>query len=52
MPVVGAVNTGADLTIMGGSVFKQIATTARLHKMEVCPADKTPHGDGRKTRPT
>ena len=43
---------GADLTIMGGSVFKQIATTARLHKKDLCPADKSTHGDGRKTRLT
>ena len=31
---MGAVDTGSDLTIMGGDIFKQVAAAARLHKRD------------------
>ena len=34
VPAVGMVDTGADVTIIGGSLFKQIAVVSRLHKKD------------------
>ena len=48
VPVVGAVDTGSDLTIMGGGEFKQVAVAARLHKKDFRPADKNPFNYDRK----
>lgn len=36
-------DTGADVTIVGGDVFKQVAAVAKLHKKDFKLADKTPH---------
>ena len=55
VPAYGIVDSAADITIMGGKLFKQVANVARLHKKDFKPADKTPctynrqpfHLDGR-----
>ena len=39
VPMMGAVDTGSDLTTMGGEMFKQVAAAARLHKRDFGPAD-------------
>ena len=44
VPMTGAVDTGTDLTIMGGDMFKQVAAVARLRKKVFQPADRTPEG--------
>ena len=43
MPVDGVIDTGADITIMGGVVFKKIAAVAKLRKSQLKKADKIPH---------
>ena len=48
VPMFGLVDTGADVTIMGGSTFKQVAAAAKLHKKDFKPADKTPQNYDRK----
>ena len=48
VPVFGLIDTGADITIIGGTLFKQVASAARLKKKNFKPADKTPRSyDGR-----
>lgn len=55
VPMEGVVDSGSDITILGGEMFKQIATVARLHKKDFKPPDKQPrtynqqtfHIDGR-----
>ena len=42
VPVYGVIDTGADITILGGSLFKKVATIAKLKKRDFHPADKTP----------
>ena len=44
MPVYGIVDTGADITIIGGKLFKLIATKAksRLKKKDLQQPDKVP----------
>ena len=39
---VRVIDTGADITILGGNLFKKVATTAKLKKRDFRPADKTP----------
>ena len=34
VPMVGVIDTGADITIMGGRLFKKVATVARLKKKD------------------
>lgn len=43
----GVIDTGSDITIMGGRLFKKIAAVAHLWKRDFCPADKTPIAYGR-----
>ena len=38
----GIIDSTADITIMGGALFKQMATAARLKKRDFIAADKTP----------
>ena len=53
--LVGIVDTGADITIIGGDAFKQVASVAKLRKREFKQPDKVPrnydqqpfHIDGR-----
>ena len=42
VPVYGIVDSGADITIIGGSLFKRIATVAKLKKKQLKPPDKQP----------
>ena len=41
VPAYEIIDSGADTTIIGGSLFKQVATTARLKKHDFKKADKT-----------
>ena len=43
----GVIDTGSDMTIVGGRLFKKIAAVARLQKIDFRPADKTPIAYGR-----
>lgn len=42
VPMLGVMDTGVDVTIMGGNMFKQVAAAAKLQKRDFKPADKTP----------
>ena len=42
VPAYGIIDTAADITIIGGRLFKKIATTARLRKKDLKPPDKKP----------
>ena len=42
VPAYGLVDTGADINIIGGSLFKKVATIAHLRKRNFKKADKTP----------
>ena len=42
-PVVGIIDTAADITIMGGSLLQKVASVARLKKKNFKPPDITPH---------
>ena len=42
VPLVGIVDTGADITILGGDAFKQVASVAKLRKRDFKQPDKTP----------
>ena len=43
VPARGIIDTAADITIMGGKLFKEVASVARLRKRDFIPADKIPH---------
>ena len=43
VPARGIVDTGSDITIIGGQLFKHVATTARLRKKHFKSPDKSPH---------
>ena len=38
----GVVDTGSDITILGGEMFKKVASVARSHKKDFHPPDKKP----------
>ncbi len=42
VPAYGIIDSGADITIIGGSLFKKVATTASLKKRDCKKSDKTP----------
>ena len=42
VPTSGVIDTGADITIMGGELFKKIAKAARLKKRDFKQEDRTP----------
>ena len=42
VPAYGIIDTAADITIIGGRLFKKIATIARLKKKDLKPPDKKP----------
>ena len=42
VPMEGVVDTGADITIMGGTMFKQVAAVAKLRKREFKPPKTVP----------
>ena len=41
VPTQGVIDSGADITIVGGELFKQIATAAKLKKKDFRRADRT-----------
>ncbi len=43
VPAFGIIDTGADITIIGGALFKKVATIAKLKKRDLQKADKIPH---------
>ena len=49
VPAYGFIDTGADITIIGGKLFKKVATTARLKKRHFKKADKIPKTYDQKT---
>ena len=42
VPATGLIDSGADITIMGGELFKTVAVAAKLKKKDLQKADKTP----------
>ena len=42
VPVFGIIDSGADITIMGGELFKKVAAAARLKKRDFQAPDKVP----------
>ena len=42
VPLIGIVDSGADITIMGGTAFKQVASVAKLRKRDFKQPDKIP----------
>ena len=49
VPAYGLVDSGADISIIGGSLFKKVATVARLRKRDLKKVDKTPRTYDQKT---
>ena len=43
VPAEGVIDSGADITIIEGELFKKVAAVARLKKKDLKEADKTPH---------
>ena len=48
VPAFGIIDSGADITIMGGKLFKKVAAAARLKRRNFKKADKTPRTYDRK----
>ena len=42
VPMYGIIDSGADITIIGGSLFRKVATAARLKKKDLKKPDRTP----------
>ena len=42
VPVYGIIDSGADITIIGGRLFKRVALAARLKKRDFMKLGKTP----------
>jgi hypothetical protein len=38
----GVIDSGADITIIGGALFKKVASVAKLRKRDFMQADKVP----------
>lgn len=45
VPAHGVIDTGADITIMGGELFKMVASVNKLKKSKFKKPDKTPPYD-------
>ena len=43
VPVYGILDSGSDITIVGGSLFKKVATAAKLRKSQFQKSSKTPY---------
>ena len=43
VPAQGIIDSGADISIMGGELFKRVAAVARLKRRDFKRADKEPH---------
>ena len=48
VPAYGLIDSGADITIICGDLFRRVATVARLRKRDFKKADKTPRTYGQK----
>lgn len=46
--MTGVVDSGADITIMGGEMFKRVAVIAKLRKRDFKPSDNTPRNYDRR----
>ena len=42
VPAEEVIDSGADITILGGELFKKVAAVTRLKKKDLKEADKTP----------
>ena len=42
VPAYGVVDSGSDVTIMGGDLLRKVAAVAKLRKKDLKPPDKTP----------
>ena len=42
VPVYGMIDSGADITILGGNLLCKVVTTVKLRKKDLKPADKVP----------
>ena len=49
VPAYGLIDTGADISIIGGKLFKRVATIARLKKRDFKKSDKVPRTYDQKT---
>ena len=43
VPTYGIIDSGADITIMGGTLFKRVAAQAKLRKSQLLKANKIPY---------
>ena len=43
VPAYGVVDSGADITIIGGELFKRVAAAAKLRKKDLKKPDRVPH---------
>ena len=48
VPADGVIDTAADITIMGGKLFAQVASSPRLRKKDFKPLDRVPRTYDRK----
>jgi len=46
--MLGVIDTAADVTIMGGEMFKKVAASAKLRKKDFKPANMTPYNYDKK----
>ena len=42
VPVYGVIDSGADITILGGNLLRKVVTTVKLRKKDLKPPDKVP----------
>ena len=49
VPAYGLIDSGADITIIGGKLFKKVSTVAHLKRHDFQKADKIPHTYDQKT---
>ena len=49
VPTSGAVDSGADITIVGGELFRRVAAVAKLRRSQLKKVDKIPHTYDQKT---
>ena len=47
--MLGVIDMAADITIIGGELFKQAAVVVKLRKKDFKPADKTPYNYDQKS---
>ena len=43
VPMYGIINSGADITIMGGGLFQKLATHTHIRKKDFKKGNKVPH---------